>query len=153
MKMYFILYFCSMNVSLHVFLTLKFQGLICPLFSVFHEKCFAEMVTVSLCRSFSSVMNVCLVLPRLFVLSPVYNTLLVCQQAVRPHCPEAHRRKTAPRFKQDGKEFKKERLLFKAEKPLSQSAHAHTNMTLISTRTFAKPPYWKRPRINTHLSM
>lgn len=67
-------------------------------------------------------------------LFPVHNALLVCEQAVKPQRPEAHRSKTAPRFERHGKHksLKKERLLFKAaEKPRTR-----TNTTRISQTTF-----------------
>lgn len=99
-------------------------------------------------------MNVCLVLVHLFVLFPVYNTLLVCWQAVKPHYPEAHRSKTVPQFEQDGKykSLKKKAFFLKQKNPCRR-VRTHAQTRHVSQPLLCKPPFWKRPRINRHLSM
>lgn len=115
------------------------------LFLVFQQQRFAEIgAHRRLFRSFTSFVNVGLLLG----LFPVHNALLVCEQAVKPQRPEAHRSKTAPRFERDGKHksLKKKGFFLKRQRNRAHAPTRHVSQHL-------KPPFWKRPRINRHQSM
>ncbi len=102
--------------------------------------------SISLWCSCTSFVNVVLLLG----LFPVHNALLVCEQAVKPQRPEAHRSKTAPRFERDGKHksLKKKGFFLKRQRNRTHAPTRH-----VSQPVLLKPPFWKRPRINSHLSM
>ncbi len=132
------------------FLTVRFDVLICLLFLVFQQQRFfwdwRSSASISLWCSFTSFVNVVLLLG----LFPVHNALLVCEQAVKPQRPEAHRSKTAPRFERDGKHksLKKKGFFLKRQRNRTHAPTRH-----VSQPVLLKPPFWKRPRINSHLSM